>query len=387
MSNSSCYYEILGLDKSASKDAIKKAYRKLALKHHPDKNRSDDENENKNNEEKFKEISEAYAILSDDEKRDMYDKFGKEAVKGCGGGMDGGSFNMFGGGGGIDPRHIFEMFEKGGMGGGMGGFGGIFGGLGSAMGNIFGININGGNDVKPSPINIFIDVSLNDLYNGAKITHVNKKNIHCPSCNGCGALTEADCVKCTDCYGSGMVFINKQLGPNMIQRLQSKCGKCTGGFIIEDDKKCKECNGKKTKQVISELLVNIKPGTCNSDGFKYKNEAGISNNSKQYADLIIFVSEKKHDKFRRNGNNLTMTFDITLKESLCGFTKEITHLDDRLITIESGNVLKPGSSKIIKGEGMPNRNSTEKGDLIIEFNIIFPDTISNITRKKLLDIL
>jgi len=308
-------YETLGIEKDATAAQIKKAFRKLAVKHHPDKG---------GDEAKFKEISAAYEILSDEEKRAKYDKYGLEGVADEGGG-----------GGGRSPDDLFSMF-----------FGG--GGRGGARG-----------PRKGESINHPIKVTLEDLYNGKTVKlAINRQVI------------VGDSKKCSACDGQGVVVEMRQIGMGMYQQLQRKCATCGGsGFIFES---------KKERKV---LEVHIDKGMKHGQKVTFRGMADEKPNMEP-GDINFIVQEKEHSLFKRKGADLLMTKTLSLNEALCGFEWKIKHLDGREIIVQSqpGEVIRPVTEgtggpfvKKIPSEGMPSHgNPFVKGDLYVLFKVKFP---------------
>jgi len=332
------FYERLEIPPTASVEDIKKAYKKLAIKFHPDKNLN-----NPSASEKFKEISEAYEILSDDKKRQMYDKYGKDAMKE-------GGFSAH------SAEDIFASFFGG------GGFGGMFGG--------------GGRQGPRKGENIMheLQVSLEDLYKGKTSKLAVQRNVLCPKCEGSGAKPGVEPIKCKTCDGKGIRLIIKQMGP-MIQQMQTVCGDCGGkGEIIKEEDKCKNCKGKKVEKDKKVLQVYVDPGMAHGQKIVFAGEADEAPGMEP-GDIIFVISEKKHDTFKRQGIDLWMEYTLPLIEALAGFDFTIKHLDDRVLHIKSekGDVVKPGDIRTIVGEGMPtHKRPFDKGNLYIKFNIEFP---------------
>uniref|UniRef100_A0A1B6DJJ1 J domain-containing protein n=2 Tax=Clastoptera arizonana TaxID=38151 RepID=A0A1B6DJJ1_9HEMI len=333
------FYDLLGVKPNCTTDELKKAYRKLALKYHPDKN--------PNEGEKFKQISQAYEVLSTPEKRAIYDKGGEQAIK------EGGT----GGGFSSNPMDIFDMF-----------FGNPFGRGGRR---------NAG-ERKGKDLIHQLPVSLEDLYKGATRKLALEKNVICEKCEGRGGKKGA-VETCSPCHGSGIHVEIQQVSPGMIQQIQSTCSECGGlGEKINAKDKCKTCNGKKVIRDRKILEVHVDRGMSDGQKITFSGE-GDQEPGLKPGDIIIVLDEKDHTRFKRSGNDLILRMNIELVEALCGFQKTIHTLDDRdlLVTVIPGEVTKHGDVKCILGEGMPQyKNPFEKGRLIIQFLVNFPSTIS-----------
>lgn len=357
------FYEILGVSKDSSKDDIKKAYRKLAMKYHPD--RSNDNNR-KQNEEKFKDISRAYGVLSDDEKKGKYDKFGEDGLSG----------NNF------DADEIFRQFFGG---SGMGNMNSM-----SGMGNIF--NMFGGgmkrqNYTRQTPDNyVEIHCPLSDIYTGKNVDVEIPKNIKCIKCDGIGCNNKDNIKKCDICNGTGEKENVTRNGP-MISIQRSQCTKCNGqGKIINDSDKCKECKGFKYIKSSNKMTIKIKPGTNNGDHIVCKSEGNWDPNTGKYGNLIFIIKEgPSNNGMRREGRNLCLTKSISLRDALCGGKILIKHLDGSYIKINISDygIIKPNQRFIVKGEGMLSHNGKDNGDLIIIFDIKFPNNLDE-KRKEYL---
>jgi len=351
------FYDILGVGPTASDSDLKKAYRKMALKFHPDKNPSAEASE------KFKEISQAYEVLADPDKRRIYDTHGEQGIK------EGG-----GGGGFHSPMDIFDMFFGGGGGGG-------------GMGGMFGERRRGPRRTK----NLVhqLGVSLEDMYNGTVRKLALQKNVICAACDGVGGKAGA-VVKCTICRGSGMQVRIQQLGPGMMQQIQSMCGECQGqGERIDPKLRCKKCNGRKVNRERKILEVSVDKGMADGQKITFAGE-GDQEPGMEPGDIIIVLDEKEHATFKRSGIDLIHTINISLSDSLCSFKKTIQTLDDRTLVIQTvpGEVIKTGDLKCVFGEGMPTyRNPFEKGKLIIQFKVDFPDSLPPEVSEKLAAIL
>lgn len=328
------FYDTLGVKPSASAEELKKAYRKLALKYHPDKNPTEGE--------KFKQISQAYEVLSDAQKRQVYDRGGEAAIKE--GGTSGGC------GGFSSPMDLFDMF---------------FGGGGRMH-----------RERKGKNIVHQLSVSLEDLYNGATKKLSVQKNVICEKCEGRGGRKGAVEV-CATCRGSGVQVRLHQLIPGMMQQISTICGSCKGqGQRLNHRDRCKVCGGRKILRNKKVLEVHIEKGMKDGRKIVFHGE-GDQEPGLEPGDIIIVLDQKAHPVFKRQEEDLSITMDLQLVESLCGFQKPVQTLDNRtlLITSQPGKLIRPGDKKCVPNEGMPlHRRPFEKGRLIILFNVIFPES-------------
>lgn len=332
------FYDILGVSPNASDLELKKAYRKGALKHHPDKNPSPEAAE------KFKEISSAYEVLSDPNKREVYDQYGEDGLNGAGG-MGGGM------GGGMED--LFSQFFGGGS-----GFGG---GQQRPRGP------QKGKDIRHT-----ISCSLEELYKGRTLKLALSKTVLCKTCDGKGGKDGA-VKKCTSCNGQGIKFVTRQMGP-MIQRFQTTCEVCSGeGEIIDAKDRCKTCSGKKTTSERKILEVNIDAGMKAGQSIVFSGEAdqlpGIIP-----GDVVFVVDEKPHDTFTRKGDDLYYEAKIDLLTALAGGEFAFKHISGDYIKVDiiPGEVISPGSVKVIENKGMPIRRMGNYGNLFVKFEIEFP---------------
>ncbi|CAK6951015.1 dnaJ homolog subfamily A member 4 [Scomber scombrus] len=328
MVHETAYYDLLGVSPKSSADELKKAYRKLALKFHPDKNPDEGE--------KFKLISQAYEVLSDPKKRDLYDQGGEQAIKE--GGMGGGA-----------PMDIFNMF---------------FGGGGRMQRERRGKNV-----VHQ------LSVSLEEMYNGTTRKLALQKNVICEKCDGYGGK-KGTLEKCSTCKGRGVQIKVQQIGPGMIQQVQSMCGDCLGqGESFSSNDRCKNCNGHKVERKKKIIEVHIDKGMKDGQKITFNGE-GDQEPGLEPGDVYIVLDQKEHSVFQRQDDNLIMKMSIKLVEALCGFKKTVQTLDNRTIVITSqpGEVIKPDDVKCVQNEGMPiYRDPYDRGQLIIQFEVEFPE--------------
>lgn len=329
------FYDTLGVSPDASENDLKKAYRKLALKYHPDKNPEAGD--------KFKEISHAYEVLSDSEKRQMYDQFGEEGLNGQGG--------M----GGMDAEDLFSQLFGG----------GIFGGGG-----------RGGRPSGPRRGKDMVHqlkVSLEDLYKGKTTKLALQKHVLCSKCEGRGGK-EGSVKTCNTCHGQGVRVIMRQMGP-MVQQIQQPCGDCQGqGETIDEKDRCKECQGRKINNERKILEVHIDKGMRDGQKITFNGE-GDQAPGIVPGDIIIALDEKPHPIFQRKGDDLTYEAKIDLLTALAGGQFAIPHLDDRvlLVTVLPGEAIHPGMVKVIPNEGMPAYRHHNHGNLFVKFTVEFPN--------------
>ena len=362
-SNDTKLYDELGVKKNSSVEEIKKAYKKMALKYHPDRNRNNKEEA----ETKFKSISMAYEILSDSEKREMYDKYGLEGIK-----------QMGSGGGGGNPFDLFSnLFGEGSpfSGGGhpFGGGGHPFGGGGSSFTRSY-----------RSPDRIEkIDVSLYDLYNCNDIKLNIKKKSCCLDCSGRGG---SSFITCSKCDGKGVIMQLRQLGPGMVQQSTHACPDCANspkkGKIIPPGGKCDVCNGSGIVIQNKTHTITLQKTHKHGDKIVIHGEAHYDPNASEQGDLILIINQKEHTFFKRDGSHLHFTKDILLTEALCGTSFVIEHLNGKELLIKTNKIIDPYSKRIVRGEGFYEKNGT-KGDLIITFKIFFPEYLNKERREYL----
>ncbi|KAJ5921725.1 hypothetical protein N7454_009199 [Penicillium verhagenii] len=342
-------YDCLGVAPTATEAQLRSAYKKGALKFHPDKNA-----DNPDAAEKFKELSHAYEILSDAEKRQVYDQYGEEGLEHGGGG-----------GGGMNAEDLFSQF----FGGGGGGFGGMFGG-----------GMRDPGPKKARTIHHVHKVNLEDIYKGKISKLALQKSVICAGCDGRGGKDGA-VKECTGCSGSGMKTMMRQMGP-MIQRFQTVCPDCNGeGEIIRDKDRCKRCSGKKTIVERKVLHVHVDKGVRDGHKIEFRGE-GDQMPGVLPGDVVFEIEQKPHPRFQRKNDDLFYQAEIDLLTALAGGTIHIEHLDERWMTVNiaPGEVIVPDSIKVIKGQGMPSFRHHDHGNLYIKFDVKFPqkDQLQNL---------
>ncbi len=343
------YYEVLGVSKNASAEELKKAYRQMAIKYHPDKNPDD-----KSAEEKFKEAAEAYEVLSNPEKRQRYDQFGHA-------GMNGAS----GYGGGMSMDDIFSNFGDI--------FGDFFGGGFSGFGGGFGRGRSSQSVPQGSNLRIRVKLTLEEVATGVEKKVKVNKNVHCESCNGSGARAGSKPTTCMTCHGSGRVMrvTNTFLGQ---MQTASTCPHCNGeGTIITD--RCPSCSGSgltKGEEVIS---IKIPAGVENGMQLSMSGKGNAAPRGGVPGDLIILIEETEHEMFKRDSINLLYEHNISYADAVLGTQVDVPTLDGKArIKIPAGTT--PGKMFRLKGKGLPALNSYGRGDLIVSINIWVPQSVS-----------
>ncbi|KDQ15893.1 hypothetical protein BOTBODRAFT_31341 [Botryobasidium botryosum FD-172 SS1] len=337
------YYDLLGVKPEATEGEIKKAYRKQAMLHHPDKNPNDPEAS-----QKFQGLQNAYSTLIDAEERAAYDRYGVDG----GPGGHGHSHDM-------DPEDFLAHL-----------FGGMPFGGGPMPGGPRRRGRKGEDTIIP------YDVTLEDLYNGKTAYFNTERNVLCGTCKGSGGRPNAKPSKCTKCNGRGITTVHRQVGPSQVGVSQVTCPDCHGeGTKIRDKDRCKKCKGGKITNEKKKLEVNIEKGMVDRQKIVLAGE-GDQEPGIKTGDVIFQLRSKPHETFERSGADLLTAVAITLSEALLGFSRIlITHLDGRGIHVasEPGKVYTPGETIVVKGEGMPTYKLPDKrGDLYIVFELEMP---------------
>ncbi len=336
-------YEILGVEKSADADTIKRAYRKQAMKYHPDHNPGDTEAE-----KKFKEVNEAYSVLSDPQKKENYDRFGN---------------------------------PEGPMGGGFGGDGysggfGDFSDLGDIFGSIFGSAFGGGHQKRTGPqrgddVQIRLTLNFEEAVFGCK-KDVSYTRLHkCPACKGTGAEAGTAAETCPDCRGSGQRTVVQRMG-GMAFQSKTTCEKCRGtGRYIKTP--CQKCRGAGLERESRNLSVNIPAGIDNGERIALRGQGSEGKNGGPAGDLIIQLTVRPHNIFKREGTNLYAEVPITVTEATLGAEIDVPTLEGSVkYTIAEGT--QPGTVFTIKSKGVPyvNASNGRRGDLIFTVNVEIP---------------
>ncbi len=350
------YYEVLGVQKSAGEDEIKKAYRSLAKKYHPDMNPGD-----KDAEVKFKEVNEAYAVLSDSEKRSKYDQFGHAAFDPSAGG----GFGGFGGfsGGDFDFGDIFSSF-----------FGGGGGGSSRSRQNM---------PIDGDDIGARVTISFDEAAFGTK-KEINFARVeNCPDCGGKGAKNESDIETCSECRGTGRVMVKQQTILGYMQT-QRTCQSCRGaGKIIK--KPCSNCNGKGRVKINKKLEVNIPAGIDDRQNIVLRGQGSAGVRGGVNGDLIIEVRVKEDKIFERSGNNIYCEVPISFAEAALGADIDVPVLGGGTEKYKIPEGTQSGTSFTLRGKGIADINTKRPGDLIITVAVETPRNLNSEQKKLLSD--
>ena len=355
------YYEVLGVEKNANADEIKKAYRKAAIKYHPDKNPGDKEAE-----EKFKEAAEAYDVLSNEEKRARYDKFGHAGMSGAGGaGGFGGGF-----GGGFSMDDIFSQFGDI--------FGGHFGGFGGSRGG--GRSVNRGSDIR-----VRIKLTLAEIAEGTTKKIKVNKDVVCDKCGGSGAKDSSSYSTCTTCNGTGYVVTVQNTFFGRMQS-QSVCPNCQGeGKIITA--KCSHCHGEGCVRDSEVIEIKVPAGVGEGMALTVSGKGNAARRGGVNGDLIVVIEEERDPELVRDGNNLIHNLNITVVTAILGGEVEVPTIEGKAkIKIapgtHSGKVLR------LRGKGLPDVNGYGRGDILVVVDITIPTSLTSEEKelvKKLAD--
>ena len=349
------FYEVLGATKGASDVEIKKAYRKAAMKYHPDKFSGASEAEKKEAEDKFKEINEAYQVLSDENKRAQYDRFGHAAFENGGGGAGAGGFGGFGGGF-EDLGDIFGSFFGGG--GGFGGFG-------------------GSRQRGPEPgedLRYNLELTLEEAAKGVEKTLKYKRTGSCGTCHGTGAEKGSKMSKCSKCNGTGTIHVTQRTVFGNFQTTQ-ECDSCHGKGEVPE-KKCKKCHGTGIDTEVVEKTIKIPAGIDDGQKLRLSGMGNASTEGGPNGDLYVYISVKQHPFFERNGVDIICDVPVTFAKATLGGEIEIPTLNGKkTIKIPAGTQ----NDKLfkMKGEGIKNPRSPYTGDQIVRIKIEVPVNLSS----------
>lgn len=359
------YYEVLSVEKNASADEIKKAYRKMAIQYHPDKNPGD-----KVAEEKFKEAAEAYDVLSNTDKRARYDQFGHAGMGGAAG--NGGPFGG-GFGGSMSMDDIFSMFGDvfgGHSSGGFGGFGGFGGGNGGSQQRRY----------RGSDLRVKVKMTLKEVSTGVEKKFKLKKYVPCNHCHGTGAEGNAGAETCQTCHGSGTVIRNQQTILGTMQT-RAACPTCGGeGKIIKN--KCKECAGEGIVYGEEVVSVQIPAGVAEGMQLSMGGKGNAGKHNGVAGDLLILVEEEQDKELIRDENDLIYNLLLSFPTAALGGAIEIPTIDGKVkVKIESGT--QPGKVLRLRGKGLPSVNGYGTGDLLVNISVYVPETLNKEEKSTL----
>ena len=354
------YYEVLEVSRSASVDEIKKAYRKLAIKYHPDRNPGDAEAE-----AKFKEAAEAYDVLHDPQKRQQYDQFGFDAP---GGGFGGG--NPFGGAGGFSMDDIFSMFGDvfGGHGGGFGGFGG------------------GGQQApkyRGSDLRLKVRLSLQEVATGVTKKFKVRKDVTCERCHGTGAEGGSGTETCPNCHGSGVEIRTQQSMFGMIQT-QTACHVCGGeGTIIKN--KCTHCQGEGVVKGEEVVEINIPAGVAEGMVVNVPGKGNAGKHNGVTGNIQVYIEEEPNETFVRDGQNVIYNLLLDFPTAVLGGQVEIPTIDGSNVKIKIEPGTQPGKTLRLRGKGLPavQGYGTGIGDLVVHISIYIPKELTKSEKKAI----
>jgi DnaJ-class molecular chaperone len=339
-------YDELGVPPNANESELKKAYRKLSVKWHPDKNPENKEEATK----KFQEISEAYSVLNDPVKRTQYDQIGMDFLKNQSGGPE------------MDPSDMFSQF-----------FGGNspFGSGGSPFGGGFDFGRGGRQQQRQEDMSVKINVTLDQIYNEEGVDINYPQKVYCKECDGMKTKSKKNPI-CPDCNGQGKKIQVVRMGPT-IQQMVQDCMKCrgSGDFVLDNDR-CTSCTGKGFTTKTKTIKIPLRNGLERGNKIQLEKKGHQLKDGK--TDLIIVINELPHTHFKRDGPNLIMEITLELYQSLFGFDKVIKHLDGSQLHISSSSKIEDGDVKKIVNKGMMNLRNNKPGDLFIIFKVKYPST-------------
>lgn len=346
------YYDILGVGKGASADEIKKAYRKLAHQYHPDKGNG--------NEAKFKEVNEAYQVLSDQNKRSQYDQFGDnyEQMRQSGFGGNGGGGNPFGG------------FD----------FGGFNGSAEFDLGDIFGDIFGGGGGkaqarrTRGVDLEMGLSLTFEEAIFGVTKTITLEKKDRCETCDGGGAEPNSKIITCPVCHGQGQIRSNRRTIFGAFQTT-TMCERCDGEGKIPE-KPCHTCSGSGVKRRTKTLEVNIPAGIDNGQRIRITGEGEVGYKGTNPGDLYLAISVKKHDRFSRDGQNLLLDMPVSFTQAALGAKLPITMLDDKELEFKLPSGTQSGKVFRFASKGIPFVNGGKYGDLLVTVRIVTPQKLS-----------
>ena len=350
------YYEVLGVAKTASEEDIKKAYRQIAIKYHPDRNPGD-----KQAEEKFKEAAEAYNVLHDPQKRQQYDQFGFN------GPMGGGGFEGFGGAS-MNMDDIFSMF------------GDIFGGHGFGG---FGRRTGQPQQHRGSDLRLKVKLTLEEINQGVTKKFKLRKDVPCTHCQGTGAENGSGRETCPTCHGSGIITHTTQSIFGMMQT-QGVCPTCQGeGQVIKN--KCHECGGTGITKGEEVVEINIPAGVADGMVVSVPGKGNAGERGGIAGDIQVFIEEVDHKTFVRDGNDLIYNLLLDFPTAALGGEVDIPTIDGKTLKVKIDSGTQPGKTMRLRGKGLPTVQGygSGRGDLVVNISVYVPKTLSREERKAL----
>ncbi|WP_277265137.1 molecular chaperone DnaJ [Prevotella corporis] len=350
------YYEVLGVDKSASEDEIKKAYRKIAIKYHPDRNPDDPKAE-----EKFKEAAEAYSVLNDAQKRQQYDQFGFDGP--------GGGFGGFGDGAGFSMDDIFSMF--GDVFGGGAGFGGFGGGSRQAP------------RYRGADLRLKVKLSLQEVATGVTKKFKVRKDVVCNHCHGTGAEGGSSSETCPNCHGSGVEIRTQQSIFGMMQT-QTTCHVCGGeGKVIKN--KCSHCHGDGVVKGEEVVEINIPAGVAEGMVVNVPGKGNAGKRNGITGNIQVYIEEEDNDTFIRDGQNVIYNLLLDFPTAVLGGQVDIPTIDGTIVKIKIEPGTQPGKTLRLRGKGLPavQGYGNGTGDLIVQISIYVPKELSKSEKEAI----
>ncbi|KAJ1798088.1 DnaJ-like protein xdj1, partial [Coemansia sp. RSA 2598] len=328
---------ILEIEKTASDAEIKRAYRKLAMKYHPDKNPE--------GAEKFKDISHAYETLSDPQKRAAYDRFGQDTPH---------THNPYSGFGdfydyeddGFDEHDMYDGFP--------------FPGFGQRT-------------AQPAAEKLGIKLTLEEMFRGKKVRVKLTRSVPCKTCKGMGG--KKDVLKaCVECSGTGVKNVTRQVGPGLISQSRAKCNACDGtGKVIPEKHRCRKCKGTRVVDEKDTVELDMKPGTSDQEEIRIKGK-GDQKPGMPAGDLVFVIEQAPHSHLKRYDDHLVAEWEIDLADALCGFSRDLfVNVDGQALRVTHQGCLAPGKVLRLTGKGMPSKKSGKRGDMFVKLKIRFPD--------------